>query len=270
MAVPSPFQYEDYKRFVRDWVKAQPSGGRGLFRKMARHLRVHSTLVSQVFRGERDLNPEQTLRLAQFLGLDLLETDFLLMLADFQRTSSPDLKATIARRLKALRREHQKVRSRLGSVRTLSDREKSRFYSNWFYSAIRLATGIQGLQDGRAIAQRLQLPEATVQDVLDFLAAHDLVTLEHGLYLLGPTRTHISNDSPLVATHHRNWRLKAAERHPLLDADELAFSAPMTLSTSDLTRVRQLLLELIQGVDRIVRNSPSETLAFLNLDLIKM
>jgi len=57
------------------------------------------------------------------------------------------------------------------------------------------------------------------------------------------------------------------ERHPMLrPTEELAYTAPMTLSRSDAIRIRSLLADLVEKVDQIVVPSPSEKLFCLNLD----
>ena len=64
------FEYNDYKLFVRNRIREMARAGRGQYQKMALHLRVHPTLVSQIFRGVRDLTPEQASEVAVFLELN--------------------------------------------------------------------------------------------------------------------------------------------------------------------------------------------------------
>ena len=47
---------------------------------------------------------------------------------------------------------------------------------------------------------------------------------------------------------------------------DMAFSAPLTLSTQDFFQVKQILLEAIEKVSKTVSTSPSEELACLNID----
>ena len=57
------------------------------------------------------------------------------------------------------------------------------------------------------------------------------------------------------------------ERHPLLNTgNELAYTAPMTLSENDAQRIRAALADVVQNVDGIVGPSPSEKLYCLNID----
>ena len=72
------FETDDYKQFVMFRVKAMPKKGRGQLLKMARHLKMHSTMVSHIFRGEKHLTPEQAFRLCEFLGLTEIEQKFFL------------------------------------------------------------------------------------------------------------------------------------------------------------------------------------------------
>ena len=66
------FGVDDYRIYVRAWVKAQ---GRGEYRKISQALRMHTTLVSQVFAGKKCLTEEQASLLCQHMGLNPLESD---------------------------------------------------------------------------------------------------------------------------------------------------------------------------------------------------
>lgn len=75
------------------------------------------------------------------------------------------------------------------------------------------------------------------------------------------------SDGKLASRHHGNWRVKAMERHPIFSPhDELVYTAPMTLSVTDASRIRELLADLVQKTDQIVGPSPSEKLYCLNID----
>lgn len=272
MKDPSIYEYRSYKVFVRDLVKGRPHGGRGMFRQMSEYLKVHSTLISQVFRGAKDLSPEQAYRAAEFLNLDMGQTDYFLALVDYDRNTFGPLRERISHRLDQMRQQSQHVKSRIKSTHALSEDAKARFYSHWHYAAIRLATDIPALQDAVSIARHFGLTRGYVEELLEFLSAQGLVIHDQqkNKYKLGPARTHIDQYSPYTPAHHRNWRLKSLEQHFLLTESELAFSAPMTLSVADLKHIKESILKLIQEVDRSVRESPSEVLACLNIDLLRI
>lgn len=52
----------------------------------------------------------------------------------------------------------------------------------------------------------------------------------------------------------------------LRDPSHLFYTGPMSLSKADTEKVRQMLLDLIQTTNKIVINSPSETIRCMNID----
>ena len=270
MSPISVFEAASYKTYVRDLIKSKPSGGRGTFRELALHLRVHTTFISQVFRGSKELSSEQGFKVASFLGLDTNQTDYFLGLIELERTTFAPLKERVRARLDDMRKQNQMVTSRIRPTKELTDEVKARFYSNWHFAAIRLATDIPSLRNAEALARHFHLSPAIIEEALRFLCAQDLIIQDGKQFKLGPSRTHIDQYSSFSSAHHRNWRLKAMERHPTLHSHELAFSAPMTLSHEDLKIVRKSILNLIQDVADRVKDSPSESLACLNIDLVTL
>lgn len=266
----SVFDATSYKTYVRDLIKSKPSGGRGTFRELAAHLRVHSTFISQVFRGSKELSSEQGFKVASFLGLDANQTDYFLGLIELERTTFEPLRDRIRDRLDSMRKQNQMVTSRVNPTKELTDEVKARFYSNWHFAAIRLATDIPTLRTAEALSKHFNLSPAIIDETLRFLCTEDLVIQDGKQFRLGPSRTHIDQYSSFSSAHHRNWRLKAMERHPTLYSHELAFSAPMTLSQEDLKIIRKAILNLIQDVANRVKESPSESLACLNIDLVTL
>jgi len=267
----SVFDFDDYKVFVRDVIVQRPHRGRGQYRLMAKHMRVHSTLLSHVFRGAKDLTEEQACSLAAFLELSDLDADYLLALVARNRAGTTDLKSAIERRMLALRERHQQIEHRVPGARTLSETERATFYSHWYYSGVRLAAALPGMPDAEAIAQRLELPVPLVRSALAFLLeAGLLATDEPGGYRLSAKRTHLGPSSPFAAAHHRNWRLEAIRRHSAMSARDFAFTSPITLSRADATKIRALLVDAVARVAEIVEPSSCECLVMLNIDWLEL
>lgn len=265
------FDYDDYKKFVRDLVQHMPHGGRGQYRRMAAQLRVHTTLISHVFRGSKDLTAEQACALTSFLALEELDADYFLALVERSRAGSQALKSTIDRRLTTLRERYQRLEHRLPGARTLSREERGTFYSQWYYSAVRLAASLPEMKDAEAIAARLDLPVALVRQALTFLLDAGLLVREkEGGFRLAAKRTHLGAGSPLAAAHHRNWRVQSMTRYESMTSRDFAFTSPISLSRADFARIRALLVEAVANVAKIVEPSSCESLAVLNIDWLEL
>lgn len=262
------FDFESYRDFVRTRIKAMPRNGRGQFGKIAAHLKMHTTLVSQVFRGDKNLTLEQACLLAEYLGMGELESDYFLTLVEVERAGSAKLKRMLDKRLKQLKTQAKQVSSHLPRAKVLTDEDKAIFYSDWYYSGIRLLTSLPKYQNRDALAVFLSLPPSIIGKAVEFLLRTGLCEEESGRLRMGSSRTHISPDSPLVYRHHTNWRLKAMQRFPAVSEDEIVFTAPLTIARADVPAVREVITELIEKVSRIVEHSEPERLACLNIDWV--
>lgn len=265
------FDFDDYRKYLNSFVKAQPKNGHGYKLKIAETLRVHPTLVTQVFKGQKSFTQEQAYALSQFIGLNDLEKDYFLTLIEWDKAGTSTLKKFIESKLIKLKKESEKVKNRVPVYSSLTESDQAIFYSNWYYSALRLSCGIGENVTQETLAQDFNLPSSLVDDIIKFLLSRKLVIETKNKTLdRGPQNTFLPADSPLISRHHMNWRMKAIERHPSLRTDELAFSAPLTLAEKDFPEVKKMCLDFIQKVSKKVSESPAEKLACLNMDWFKV
>jgi uncharacterized protein (TIGR02147 family) len=265
--VMSVFAFESYKSFVNAEVEKLPKKGRGEFQRLAHALQMHTTSVSQIFRGEKDLTLEQAAKLCAHWGLNGDASDYFVTLVEFARAESPSLKKILRDRLQKHKDRSQQLAQRIPKDHVLTDSDKYRFYSEWHFSAIRLLSEISSRSDARSIADHLGLPLATVQSTIEFLIELNLVVMKGGKLGIGPSRTYLEASSPLIVRHHTNWRLKAVEKYPTMKIDtDLAVTAPMTISAKDAAQVREILLTALEKILAINSASPAEQLRVLNID----
>lgn len=265
---PSVFNFTDYKAFVRTSLETRAEKKRGQYRAMARHLRVHASLLSHVFRGPKNLTPEQACSLAEFLALGDLETDYLVALLDRARAGSASLERILDRRLEMLRERHLQIEHRLPASKALTLKQQATFYSQWYYSAVRLAAGLEGT--AHSIAARLRLPLEVVENAISFLVSARLLERQGDRYTVKTKRTHLSAKSPLVAVHHRNWRTKAMAMYDNIRETGFVFTAAVALSREDVSKVRELLSACVSRIAEVVEPSKSETLAVFNIDFLEL
>lgn len=261
----SVFEFQHYKQCTNEWIRTQPRGGHGQLRKLAIHLRVNSVVMSQVFRGSRELTLEQGLGVSKFMGLSDLERDYYLLLVQKARSADHELTEVLNKQLASLRMAAQALKNRV-KHQEFTNEDRATFYSQWYYSAVRLSASLPGLDSVSAIAEHLKLDRTLVANVLDFLLAHKLIVEKNGALDLGPQVTHVGHDSPFVTRHHTNWRFKSLQSMENITPRDLFYTGPMALSEEAALSIRAQLVDVVEKATKAATKSDSETLRCLNID----
>lgn len=265
----SIFQYTDYKEYFRDYLESLEDRARGEHARIAKAIRVNSSLLSQVFGGPRNLNQDQAFKLGMYWGFNKLQTQYFIALVQLERAGSKQLKVFLKETLDQIRHSSKDMTYRVPKSNILPDEDQSIFYSEWYYSAIRLLCDIKEITP-QEMSERLGLPLEIVNRTLNFLQSRGLVEINGNVLSMGHNRTHLPSHSPFIGQHHRNWRTRAAQKlHPLQE-QEFMYSSPLTISKKDALKVREILLEAVDQMNLIVKSSPSEELMCFSCDWIRI
>lgn len=264
------FLYGDFRKFIKAAIKARANNGFGELTKLAAAIGVNNTFVSQVLNGTKLFSPEQALATATYLNLSELERDYFVTLVQLDRAGTSELRDYLREKLAKLKAQSEALVNRVAHQARLTDEQRAVFYSDWLYSAVRLSTLIPGRESVEKLAAHFHLPEGKVREVVDVLLASGLIVHDKRGLRIGPLSTHLEATSPLVKSHHANWRQKALAAMSNGDAQALHYSAPMTLSRADAERVREILIDAINRIDKIVEPSPSEELMCVNFDWFRV
>ena len=262
----SIFQYDDYKKFIVELLLDMPRSGYGQFKKIAEHLGVNSVVITQIFKGDRELSAENALELCAYFGFSDLESRYFLALVSLGRAGTHKLKQYYKSELVELRLKSKDLKNRVPQDSSLSDEARAMFYSNWYYSAIRLTSSIDGKNNVDEIAEYLGIPRSVVKQASDFLLKHGLMAEKAGALRMGPKLTHLESSSPLITRHHANWRLRSMQTSSSLGPDDLSYTSPMALSLETRREVREEITKLIASVLKRVQTDDSECVACLNID----
>jgi uncharacterized protein (TIGR02147 family) len=259
------FHARDYRAFLKFRLQATP--GKGQLKKLADHLGVHPSLLTQLLAGNRNLTSEQAFLASQHLGLDEDETEYLLTLVQLERASKASYRARLKAQLDAIRARASGAEEQRADDLPLAEHERAIFYSTWHYVAIHLLAMVPRHQSLKAIASYFELPEAWVRQVLEFLFRNRLlVDAGGGKWEIGPRRTHVKAGSPLAVRNSTNWRLKGIEHLQRQAPGDLFYSAPMVIGKAQAAQVAELLRKLVEETDQLIERSPSEETWCLNLD----
>ena len=264
------FEFHDYRAYLRDWIASQPRKGRGIQGKLAQALGCQATFISQVLRGDVDFNQDHAYGVSEFIGHDAAEARYFLHLVLLARAGSPGQRKFLGAELERMAREQSDLKKQLRARETLSDEEMQIYYSSWQYGAVRVALTIPALREPQPIAERLGIPVARVQEILNFLCATGLAERRpQGVF---PTQllTHLGKDSPLINQHHTNWRLKLLEGLDRRAPDDVHFSSVVSIGGRDVARIRNLLNKAVTDFSGLVKDSPEQELYSMGIDFFRL
>jgi uncharacterized protein (TIGR02147 family) len=217
------------------------------------------------------MSPEYAQGICEYFGLSETEVEYFLTLVQADRAGTEKLKKIYKRQAERIREKGRRLENRLPKGKVLSEADKAVFYSEWYYSGIRLLTSVSGFQSPEIIASHLGLPIGLVNQVLSFLVATGLcLERANGKFELGPKRTFLENDSRLIGRHHANWRNRAIEQYPKLAAKEFAFTAPISISEKAFLQVRSDLANVVERISQLVATDEPEKLVCLNIDWLEI
>ncbi len=264
------FEYSNYKVFLADYIGSLPSKGRGVRLALSQFLGCQTAYISQVINKDSHFSLEQSVKVAKFVGLGKEETKFFLLLVQLARAGSVELegflkaeKAEILEKRKDLQNRHQIKES-------LDELNQNIYYSSWYYAAIHVILSIPGFDNPKSIADYFHLQTSHVQEVLNFLVETGLAVFNNHKYEIGKTRIHLGRDSIQIKSHHSNWRSKAIDSININSIDNLHYSSVVTISRTDVEKIKQILSKALDATKEVIRPSVEEEVHAINLDFFKL
>jgi len=264
------FSFSHYKIFIKNYQKSLPKEGWGFVGHLAKVLHVNSTYVSQVLNGDKNFTLEQGLEVCHTLGLNDLQMEYFLSLLNYERAGTIKLKNYYEGQRQEIFKRSELVSHRIKKAVELGQEQKAYYYSDPFIIILKLLSSLENFNSLEEMAAYLNLPVANLSSHFNFLIENGLIIQDENGLKSGITRTHLKADEPLVQRHHTNWRLYATHHYQKLTSEELAFTAPLTISEKDFARAKKEILALISSLSQLVGDSKGEIPAVLTIDWLKI
>ncbi len=265
----SVFDFTDYKLYL--CASLETSGEkRGIRTRLARYLNCQTAFISQVLRGRLQFSLEHAFKINQFLNHSKDEVHFFLLLVHLARAGSVDLEIYYKQQMAAILSARNEIRERIRVKRTLSLEMQETYYRSWLFAAIHIMLSVPKFRAADAIAKHLGVPTDTVINCLDFLRANGLAKGTNSNLEIGAARIHLSKESPYLAKHHTNWRIRAVTTLDLPRAENLHYSSVISLSRQDALRVREIFLKAIESTEPILQKSKEEDVFCLAMDFFQV
>ncbi len=265
----SIYQVDSYKVFFNDWVRKQPKKGHGEYRRLAMALSVSTTLISQVFNGQKEISLEMASEICDYLHLSEEESEYFILLVEFSKAGSFKLQTRLRKQIKERQEKAKKLENRMKKETVLDEASRQIYYSSWIYPALRLLVDIPQMSDVEKISERLQIPRNQLLKYLDFMVKNNLIVQKNSQLKIGPSSVYLPPSDPLANRNHQNWRNIAYQKMTLQNDENFFYTGLYALSEEVTDQLRKALPDFIEDILKKVRPSKSETTRCLNIDFFE-
>lgn len=258
------FDFKSYRAFLR-WRMEKARPNRGVKSELSKAAQIQSAYLSSVLAGKSDLNLEQAQRVAQYFVLSPPEEHYFLLLLQYERAGSADLKQYFQKQMDQIIEDRNNLSRRLSPQDRLKDNDQALYYSTWMYAAVHVALTISDLQTVEKLSEYFGWPVTKLHALVGELVAMGLVKQEGSSYKSFQW-ARIGKESVHLLHHHRNWRWRALQAMEKDLAKGTHFSAVYSLTKSDCQEIREELLAMIERISQKAKNSKEEILQGICVD----
>lgn len=259
------YEFTDYVDYIRAQIKANRHI-RGYQSQLARAAQLHTSYLSRILSDQVHLTVDQAILLTEYWKMGADAAEFFLLLVNYARAATPNLKKFLQRRMDQLRLEQEDLANKFKDAKLDSQRDLSLYYSAWYYSAIHILLGINNFKTVSAISKRLNLSPELVESCLQSMEQLELVKKQGTSWIALNTNLHLSNRDQWASAHHAQWRVKMANQIPSKGPDELHYTGVHSIALKDFAKIKHVLNQAIEEARSLVAPSPEEEIFCLIVD----
>jgi len=266
------FDFLDYKSYINSFVKSLPNKGRGEYGRLAKAANISSTLISQIFNGNRDLTLEQVFLICEYLNLNVEESEYFETLVLLNRSGLEKQKEHYRKKIKNLKAKNKSFQKHINPKKLeLSPQEEITYYTEWIHSAVRLLGEIKAFQNIEGMSEKLKVEVKMIKESAEFLKKTGLIEYNNGVIKGLEKNIHQEKSSHLNYLRQLSWRMKALENFQRKNESDFFFNALMTIKKSQLEKIKTILKEGLGSVGKEVDETtkPDEMMC-LNIDFFKV
>ena len=165
------YKVKNYRELIETLLQENVKTTRA---QLAEAAQCSSSWITRVLTSEVQLTPDQALGIANYFHLSSSEVDYFLLLVDWERSDSHEMKKRIELKLTQLKKESRDLKSSLQAEDLISEKNSIKYYSSWNFVAAHVACMIKP-QTSEEIAELLSLSKTTAAKTLKELFTMGLV-----------------------------------------------------------------------------------------------
>lgn len=267
------YEYTDYRLFLKDCIaEAKKSQPVLTYSGLSQKIRMQTPSFSKAINGSIHFTADQIHLLAQELGLNSEELEYLELLAEWGRSSLKARKDSLMKRIAGIQRKKVLTPESIDApdVEFQSLQDRVEYFSSPWIPLICVFLTIPFYQSKPSqISSELQIPETEFQKIIALLKKLKLIEeFAKGKYHSRQHTLHTKDLSSLIQNQQNLTKILSLQRATLVPLSA-RYGLAVTFSTDEKVyeEIRQILVKAAMKIQEKVAGSNSENVYQLNLDL---
>ncbi|MCC7403406.1 MAG: TIGR02147 family protein [Bdellovibrionales bacterium] len=270
----SVFRFLDYRDAISEIISESKSGLRPFsFSGLADAAQVQKPYVTRVFKKEAHFNSDQLFLIADYLGLNQEEADYLMILLEFGRSSLSSRKKSIRKTIHDLQAKHLDTRKHLAAemVDTATRDEHLAYYLDPMAPLVHAFLSVpRYAREPKLIGARLGLSEKRLAAVIEILTSLKIIKSSgpnKGVQIIRDHMQLVSN-SPATLPYQIFQRTNAIHQIQTQSLqDRFIFSVAFSADENTKTEIHEAFLKFLRKAEALVKASQPTEIYQMNFDL---
>ncbi|MCB0406737.1 MAG: DUF4423 domain-containing protein [Bdellovibrionales bacterium] len=266
------FGYTEYRKAFADLFShlKEMRGQRWSIALLAKNLGIQASYVTNVTKERAHFSADQIHMIGESIGLSNLETEFLVLLMEWERSTFLQRKKQLKKQIAEFQHRHLSSQRYVESNKlSLSDTDLQTYYLDPHIELIHLYLGLPGKsQNEKDIAGIFHLSPESVGQIIDFLQSKKLIEFQNGRWVRHRIQQHLSAESPLCQPHQQLVRFQTIEKLGRLEKQDLyTFMATVTMDEDTRLQIQAQFLKFLKKAESLVKSSKPKGIYQLQFDM---
>lgn len=268
------FSKNSYKLILKQAVedkKAVIGASAISFQGLASACGIQKTYLSRVLNSDAHLSSDQLFLGLNYLGLSREESNYVMLLHQWERSSVPARRESLETELRKMRSANTKTEKHLKTDISLQDKaESTAYYLNVNAQLVHMFLTIPHFADApSAIAQALRISDSAIADILRLLSQLGIITYKNGRVVILREALHLPKDALLSIPYRTMMRLKALENiQNQSTTDPYGYSLFFSADDDARAAIQGLFFEFLKKSEQIIRPAKCRKVFQMQFDLI--
>lgn len=270
----SIYRHTDYRKIIlmltEERKKFDPKFN---FTTLAESANIEKTYLSKVLKGDRELNSDQMYQVAVAFNLKAEETDYLLLLLEYVRTSVNSRRAQLFKKISAIQLQNRHISKHLKSTMietpTTAD-SMSEYYFEPYVPIIHMVLSLRKYSKNiPSIATDLGISEYEFERCCNVLIKLKMIAKKSdGSVEVLKDSIHLPPNHPMFKMHHISAR--HINTHQLFRVDpseRVNFNMTFTANENTRRHIHELFLTFLRSAETAIEASPEDNVFQMGFEL---